>query len=102
MKTINVKSCVQCGFCCKKSSCGFGEYDEEEKRCEHLVLKDTVDGINRYYCKNIKEIQRFPTAKYSPAFGFGCCANLNSVREQVISAFYSNIDQLVKIENYME
>ena len=76
------RPCVQCGWCCKKTPCGFGKMDESTKQCAELV--DKHDGT--YDCRIYWEIIRGKDTswKFSPAFGAGCCAGLNSDRHDLL------------------
>jgi len=76
------KPCVKCGFCCKRTSCGAGEWDEEKKQCKELV--DNGDGT--YNCGAIERIISDPRGywKVAPAFGAGCCSSLNQDRQDII------------------
>ena len=69
--------CVQCGYCCTVSPCGFGKWDEEKKQCKYLT-KNTK-------CKKYYKIIALVGMKASPGFGGGCSSSLfNTVRENKI------------------
>ena len=74
--------CVQCGHCCKVRSCGFGEWDEIKKQCKELV--DWKNGT--YGCRIYRKIIEGKDTSWhcAPAFGAGCCANLNSDRQAIV------------------
>jgi len=74
--------CVGCGWCCKRSSCGFGSWDYEKKVCKELI--DNGDGT--YRCGALHAITSLPQAIWyaAPAFGAGCCSNLNSDRQRIV------------------
>ena len=69
--------CVQCGYCCRRSACMFGWWDEKKSQCGHL----TEDNL----CAIYKEILNSPGSDFSPAFGAGCCSSLfNADRERIL------------------
>ena len=76
--------CIGCGFCCKRATCGFGEWDEERHRCKELV--DDGDGTHR--CARYEEILALPQEVWfvAPAFGAGCCSSLNPDRHRLVRA----------------
>lgn len=83
---IPYRPCVGCGFCCKKTPCGFGEADETGS-CRHLVVweNDALD-IERYRCGKHEKIEGQPTADLSPAFGAGCCMSMfNESRARILA-----------------
>jgi len=82
MSDIPVRACVRSGYCCKKSLCAFGEYQEGGKLpCKHLG----GDKPGEYYCKQFDEINKKVWAKWNPAFGAGCCSPIgNTARDEVI------------------
>ena len=53
---LNARPCVGCGFCCKQTHCGFGEWDAEKHQCTELV--DNEDGT--YNCGRYEEILAMP------------------------------------------
>ena len=48
--------CVQSGFCCRRSPCAFGEWDEEKQQCKYL--EDQTDGTA--LCGRYEEILELP------------------------------------------
>lgn len=81
-----MRECVQCGFCCEKGPCAFGEWDYQAKRCR--FLKDLSDG--RSICSEYDRIKNMPGASGNPAFGAGCCMPLfNTKRESTICSIQS-------------
>ena len=74
--------CVQCGYCCRVRSCGFGAWDETNHRCSELV--DLGDGT--YGCRKYDEILASKDLSWhiSPAFGAGCCSSFNSDRQAIL------------------
>lgn len=89
--------CVRCGECCKATACMFGEwvqYPQEkqplpwDKKGQCKFLKETgKDGAGNtlYECEIASEIEKDPTAIYSPAFGAGCCRSLfNEARSKIL------------------
>jgi hypothetical protein len=74
-------------YCCKKTACGFGEWDEVKKQCKELVERS--DGT--YECKIYKQIieGKDRTWHLAPAFGAGCCSAFNSDRQAIIRRLQS-------------
>jgi len=68
--------CLRSGFCCKQAPCPFGKWNEAKTQCEYLV----GDEPGGYECGIYDEIVQQPGAELVPAFGAGCCSNLNSDR----------------------
>jgi len=70
--------CVQCGYCCTRGVCPYGEWDNERQCCAFL----TEDKL----CAKYDEIVADPKSWSSPAFGAGCSSPLfNEVREAKIA-----------------
>lgn len=67
------RPCVNCGYCCKKAPCPYGEWDPVNKRCKQLT-PDNKCGIH-------DEIAGDTVA---PAFGTGCCSPMNSDRLAIV------------------
>jgi hypothetical protein len=78
---IQCRPCLQCGFCCKQTHCGFGSWDAEKKQCTKLI--DNGDGT--YGCSRYEEIIAMDPSRWAvaPAFGAGCCAPINEDRERL-------------------
>ena len=76
------RPCVHCGFCCKKTPCGFGRLHSSGKGCAFLTEKP--DGT--YDCGIFDEIVggKDETWKVSPAFGAGCCSPMNEDRARIV------------------
>lgn len=92
-----VGACVRSGLCCKKSACGYGEWDSEKKQCAFLG----VDNDGLALCLKYDEISKDPNSYYSPAFGQGCCMSLgNQDRNEIIAKHYGGVIPTVKIEGY--
>lgn len=73
------KPCVRSGYCCKKSPCQFGQWNEEKHQCDHLGIEN-----GQYKCNIIDEIITKPGWEINPAFGAGCCSPLNSDRLRIL------------------
>ncbi len=76
---MKIKPCLSCGFCCKKSPCPFGEWDEKNSQCMFLEIKKDHRVCIEYKCDKYDYIQKLPeesAANFSPAFGSGCCMTL--------------------------
>lgn len=72
--------CLRSGFCCKRRPCGFGEWNDSQTACRHLV----GPAPGQYSCAIAEEIMQQPGWEHSPAFGAGCCSSLfNSDRDQL-------------------
>jgi len=84
--------CFRCGECCRASSCGFGEYDREARRCTSLTVMEEHDGYVLYGCAIHDEIVKDPTSRCSPAFGAGCCRTLfNPSRRNIMDHFLPDL-----------
>lgn len=84
-----ISPCVKSGFCCTKSPCGFGEWNEDKTACAHL---QPPNDIGQRDCGKYQWImENAPCPELYPAFGGGCCmAMFNTMRNKVIE----NIKQL--------
>lgn len=92
-----VRKCLQSGYCCRVTTCGYAVYDHEKKMCSALI--DNGDGTSA--CGKYDEISKDPNAKFSPAFGFGCCSPIgNEKREEIKLKFYDGKEQFVEIDPY--
>jgi len=81
--TATASKCVNCGWCCRKAPCGWGEVTSDKDRtCKHLAPHPTKKG--RWLCGIYDRIIGQPTSEVNPAFGAGCCAALNSFRRAII------------------
>jgi len=76
-----MSDCVRSGFCCKQGTCPFGIWDRATHQCAHLI----GDTVGEYACGIYDEIIKHPDAVFSPAFGAGCSAALNSDRLLLIT-----------------
>jgi hypothetical protein len=80
---IKVKPCVGCGFCCIKSKCAAGQrLYKSSDICNALIWSEKE---NRYHC----DLMQLPgilgeTYREELYAGEGCCAGLNSWRQNVI------------------
>ncbi len=92
---MKIKKCVNCGYCCSTSACAFGEWDESTKKCKFLKFKG-----NKSYCNNYKEIETVWFSRFNPAFGAGCCSNLNTYRRAIIINEFNGIDQYIENANH--
>ena len=80
---IDIKPCVGSGFCCTKSPCAYGEMNDTNSGCKHLLPANDLGqrGCGKYDW--IKE--NVPNWESYPAFGAGCCMPMfNTMREEVI------------------
>lgn len=92
-----VRQCLRSGLCCRKGLCGYGEYDHTNKKCTSLIEHD--DGTTS--CGMYDVISQDPTAKISPAFGYGCCMPIgNTERERIKNVNYNGVEQFIEIEDY--
>lgn len=86
MKTLELYEgsvpCVQCGYCCKVRSCGYGKWDEEKHQCSELVAV----GDGTYNCGVFDKIVKGKDTSWhlAPAFGAGCCASINTYRADIL------------------
>lgn len=72
-------SCVHCGWCCRQRTCGWADWDEAKHQCSALEERDGL-----FYCGKYADILGKPTSEVCPAFGAGCCTNLNSDRQRIL------------------
>ena len=76
---METKSCIRCGYCCKKSTCPLGmQFGSPPENC--LFLGGNKPG--KYYCRLVTE-NIVPGAKTMVAIGEGCCSPLNTDRLKV-------------------
>jgi len=80
--------CCHCGYCCKKTPCGWGEWNETKTQCVFL----TGNEPGEYRCGRYHQIKDQPTADLSPAFGAGCCSSLfNGDRDSVLARRFGTV-----------
>ena len=60
--------CVQSGYCCKQSACGWGTWDEEAHQCVHLEGEQPGE----YVCGIYAEIAAKEATSPLKMFGSGC------------------------------
>ena len=82
MFDIPFRPCVNCGWCCMKVPCSFGERGENGW-CKFLKKKEG-DKLDTYICAEFDNIRQHPGSRIEPAFGAGCCASLNTQRRNII------------------
>lgn len=92
---MKVRACVNCGYCCKKSACAFGIYDNVNKQCVYLKM----DEDNNSSCSIYGHIITQPFAEFNPAFGQGCCSAINILRHNKILDVYDGIEQYITIRD---
>ena len=98
MKTIKIKPCVQCGFCCKKTPCGYGKWNAEKHQCEYLVSLQKGENYEIFGCEKYSEIVKDPNSVVSPAFGAGCCMSLfNTDRDNNFRAIVAGNANLSRV-----
>lgn len=83
---IPIKPCMKSGFCCTKSPCGYGEWNENKTACKYLGEPNDLGQRDclryEWIIQNVPE----PIRQFSPAFGAGCCMPLgNTLREKIIN-----------------
>ena len=84
LEGIPIKPCMKSGFCCTKSPCAYGEFNENKTACKYL--SDPNDISQRDCLRYQWIIENVPTYKSYPAFGGGCCMPMfNEMRDQVIN-----------------
>ena len=89
-KDGEIKPCVKCGYCCKKSTCPLGmQFGSPPENCSFLG----GDKPGEYYCRFVTE-NIVPDAKTMIAVGEGCCSSLNTDRRIAIE----NIEKMEMIE----
>ena len=94
---MNVKPCVQCGFCCKQRLCTYGKEKVKRKtflaHCEYLKIKIFYRHNKPplttliFRCSIWEKIQEMEKDSKFPMCGSGCSNTLyNPTREQAIQA----------------
>jgi len=90
-----IKACVNSGFCCLKSPCGFGKKADDHNGCVYVVFDDKGQSN----CSIAEEIMKCPSSKVSPAFGAGCCMGLfNDRRNDVIERLHGGVEQYIEVD----
>lgn len=82
--------CVRSGFCCKTAICGYGEANEKGG-CKYLLTKIQGDGYEFFECGRHDWIVQQPGSEWMPAFGAGCCMNMNTFRHANIKALMDGL-----------
>jgi len=77
-----VKSCVHCGYCCRKAPCAYGESFEGERACAFLY-KPTPSS-KEWLCGRYEVIMKKEKNSKYPMFHSGCCCPLNSERTRYV------------------
>lgn len=93
---MQIDACVRCGFCCSQSPCPFGKLADVGIGCAFLQYDDDHLATCTRYDKIVKD----PSQVFSPAFGYGCCANLNTYRREIILAKYKGVSPQIEIEEF--
>ena len=72
LEGIRIRTCVQSGFCCSKSPCGYGEStSDDDPACKYL---SEPNKIGQQFCGRYEWIvENVPGYEFYPAFGAGCC-----------------------------
>lgn len=84
--------CVKCGYCCRKTVCPFGVWDNENQRCVFLTENNL--------CSQYDKIKKRPDASISPAFGTGCSSPMfNDVRNKKIRDEICDKCEFLHIDN---
>jgi len=86
---MNVKPCVQCGYCCRIRPCVYGTKNQlhpVSESCIYLLRNiGPTSRIQTYFCgmwETIKELEK--DAKF-PMCGSGCSSTLfNPMRDRVL------------------
>ena len=66
--------CVQCGYCCSKRPCSYGEWDYKNNKCKELTKYNK--------CSKYDEITEKEKNSQYPMMGSGCSSSLfNDVRD---------------------
>lgn len=80
---LPIKPCVKSGFCCTKSPCGYGEWNENKSACKYL---SEPNELHQQLCLRYDWIkENVVDWEMYPAFGGGCCMPIgNQMRENVI------------------
>lgn len=80
---LEIQPCVMSGFCCTKSPCAFGEWNEDQSACKYL---SKPNDIGQKICERYDWIKENVIGwEMYPAFGGGCCMTLfNGPRQEII------------------
>lgn len=83
MEDVTFHPCMKSGFCCTKSPCEYGGWNEERTTCKHLLPPNEV---NQRECGRYDWIkENVPNWEFYPSFGTGCCMPLgNDTRVNII------------------
>lgn len=86
---IAIRPCMKSGFCCTKSPCAYGEFNETKSACKYL---SEPNDIGQRDCLRYEWIiKNVPSYKTYPAFGAGCCMPMfNDMRENIIKKIKEN------------
>jgi hypothetical protein len=90
MEILNTpKPCVMSGFCCIKTPCGYGEWNDDKSACKYLA---PPNDIGQRGCERFDWIkENVPGWEVYPAFGAGCCMPLfNTLRQDIIKKLHEN------------
>jgi len=79
-ETNRTRSCVRCGYCCKKATCHIGlSHGSEPTNCKFLI----GDKPGHYSCLLVN-IEAYEKIEMHLAIGTGCCEPLNTDRKIAI------------------
>lgn len=79
IKITGPNSCVGCGYCCKQSSCPYGEWDAYKGQCASL---SEPNEKGQHLCLLYDKIAKDKGSWSSPGFGVGCCSPLGNTRRE--------------------
>jgi len=82
---ITDPKCYQCGYCCTKSACPYGEWDPQAKACKSLK---PVEGSLQFTCEKYDMIVELEKDSSYPIMGGGCSSTLfNTLRDAAKKEF---------------
>lgn len=84
---ILAAACLQCGTCCRRSPCCYGERKPYERGCKYLVIQEEHDEYTIFGCAIYDQIEATPGSEFMPAFGYGCCSSLFNVEREWTARF---------------
>lgn len=79
---MNIKSCINSGFCCTQAPCLYGEA-LPDRSCKYLTPAD--ENLRRFCSRYDWIVANVPDYHLYPAFGSGCSSTIgNTFRKAIL------------------
>ena len=79
---FQIRPCMKSGFCCTKSPCAYGQWNDDKSACKYLATKNDIGQRDCLRYQWI--IENVPTFEIHPAFHTGCSSAIGNVARNSI------------------